>query len=246
MRIRSQLRFLTIYSAVITLVFAATVYCGFIRSVGGASKVKEFDRISVHRIDVVEPDGTPRLFISDRAEFPGDFFHGRELQRRDRKDSAGMLFINDEGTEDGGLIYGGVKSNGKPSSFSHLSFDQYDQDQTVTIGTALQDGQRTAGIALNDVPLQAMTPDLIEEGERIKNMPHGPARGEAWAALQKKFPISMERASLLRQADGAVGLTLKDKEGRKRLVLSVGADGKPSIELLDEHGQVQRNISVTQ
>ncbi len=157
-----------------------------------------------------------------------------------------MLFINDEGTEDGGLIYGGAKSNGTPSSFSHLSFDQYDQDQTVNIGTALQDGQRTAGIVLNDAPLQAITPNLIEEGERIKSMPHGPARGEAWAALRKKYPSLMERASLLRQADGAVGLTLKDKEGRKRLELSVDADGKPSIELLDEQGRVQRNISLSQ
>jgi hypothetical protein len=56
-----------------------------------------------------------------------------------------MLFLNDEGTEDGGLVYGGAKENGKPSSFSYLSFDQYDQDQTVVVCTALANGEKTAG-----------------------------------------------------------------------------------------------------
>jgi hypothetical protein len=32
----------------------------------------------VHRINIVEPDGTPRLIISDRAFFPGLIDHGKE------------------------------------------------------------------------------------------------------------------------------------------------------------------------
>lgn len=244
MRIRSQLRFLSIYSAAVTAVFAATVYFGFVRTVHGAGKVADFDRIVVHRIDVVEPDGTPRLFLSDRAEFPGDFYHGHEVARASRKDSAGMLFVNDEGTEDGGLIYGGAASNGGPSSFSHLSFDQYDQDQTIVLGTALSNGERTAGIALNDMPEKPITPELIEEAERIKGMPHGPARAAAWADFQKRYPAGTERATLGRTADGTVALTLNDEKGRKRLELSVDAAGQPLIQLLDAQGRVQRTVSL--
>jgi hypothetical protein len=157
-RMFSHPRFLVAYSALVTLAFAVSVSMGFVGTARSSGKITEFDRIRVHRIDVVEPDGTPRLIIADRMEYPGSFYHGREIDRPDRRDSAGMLFINDEGTEDGGLIYGGATTDGKRSSFSHLSFDQYEQDQTVVMGTALNsDGSRTAGISLNDMPDQSIT-----------------------------------------------------------------------------------------
>jgi hypothetical protein len=70
-----------------------------------ASRNTTFDQIAVHRINFVEPDGTPRLIISDRAEFPGAFMRGKEYPRPDRRDAAGMLFMNDEASEMGGLIW---------------------------------------------------------------------------------------------------------------------------------------------
>jgi hypothetical protein len=244
-RMFSHPRFLVAYSVLVTLAFAVSLTMGFVETASGSGKITEFDRIRVHRIDVVEPDGTPRLIIADRAEYPGSFYHGREIDRPDRKDSAGMLFINDEGTEDGGLIYGGATTDGKRTSFSHLSFDQYEQDQTVVLGTALNsDGSRTAGVSLNDVPDQSITPEDYAEVQRIKAMPHGEQRAAAWAAYQKKHPFGQERASLQRDADGSVGLALKDKDGRVRLQLKVEADGSPVIELLDEKGKTQRRISV--
>jgi hypothetical protein len=246
MRIRTLLRFLTMYSAMVTVAFLGTVYFGLLRTVRSDTKAAEFDRIRVHRIDFVEPDGTPRLIVSNRAAFPGEYFHGREVARESRDDSAGMLFINDEGTEDGGLIYGGAKKDGKPYSFSHLSFDQYDQDQTVVVGTALDDGQKTAGISLNDMPEQPITPAMAEDAERIKKMPHGQARADAWAAFLKTYPAGQERAALRRSADGTVGLVLKDQQGRKRLELRVDENGNPSIALLDEQGKVRRDIRMTQ
>ena len=41
-----------------------------------------FDEIDVHRINVVEPDGTLRMTISDRAQFPGMIVKGKELPLR--------------------------------------------------------------------------------------------------------------------------------------------------------------------
>lgn len=244
-RVTRDPSFLVIYSFVVTCVFAGTCFFGLIRSVHGASRAGEFDRIVVHRIDVVEPDGTPRLILSDKAEYPGSFFHGREIARPDRTDSAGMLFINDEGTEDGGLIYGGVASAGAKTSFSHLSFDQYDQDQTVVLGTSLAaNGKRNAGITLNDAPDEPITPQLYEEAEHIKAMPQGPERAAAWAAFLKHYPALKQRASLAREGDGSVGLAMRDKDGRIRLQLRVAASGEPQIELLDAEGTVKRVISL--
>ncbi len=246
-RIFQHPQFLVMYSATITVVFLITTCINFARPVHGTGKTVDFDRIQVHRIDVVEPDGTPRLIISDRAEYPGTFFHGKEIDRPDRRDSAGMLFINDEGTEDGGLIYGGASVDGKPSSFSHLSFDQYDQDQTVDVGTALSpDGSRIEGIMLSDAPEKPITPELYREAERIKAMPHGPARKAAWTAFMKTYPFLMERATLARNDDGSVGLTLRDQQGRPRMQIGLDAHGQPTIQLLDAQGKVKRTISIAE
>jgi hypothetical protein len=64
MRLFSDQRFLAVYSGVLTIVFAVTVLCGF-----AALRNQSFDQLTVHRINFVELDGTPRLIISDRAEW---------------------------------------------------------------------------------------------------------------------------------------------------------------------------------
>ncbi len=244
-RIIQHPHFLLLYSASVTAAFVVILSLSLSRAAHGLSNTVDFDRIRVHRIDVVEPDGSPRLIISDRTEYPGSFFHGHEIGRPDRKDSAGMLFINDEGTEDGGLIYGAASQDGKHSSFSHLSFDQYDQDQTLVLGTSLSpDGVRNAGITLNDAPDQPITPDLYREAERIKSMPHGQERKTAWDSFMKKYPALRERASLQRADDGSVGLALRDKDGRLRLRIVVENNGDPAIQFLDTNGRVKRTISV--
>jgi|SRR5580704_1438961 hypothetical protein len=135
MKLFASQRFLPIYSGVLILVFAITVVCGF-----AASRNATFDQISVHRINFVEPDGTPRLIISDRAEFPGAFMRGKEYPRPDRRDAAGMLFMNDEASEMGGLIWAGLKEkDGTIQNHGHLSFDQYEQDQIFSIDSGRED-----------------------------------------------------------------------------------------------------------
>ncbi len=103
-KIFTRQNFLAIYSGVLTVAFTSVVLLGARKSESNAS----FDQITVHRINVIEPDGTTRLVISDKAEFPGSYYHGKEYPRPDR-DVTGMLFNNEEGTENGGLIFGGKK-----------------------------------------------------------------------------------------------------------------------------------------
>jgi hypothetical protein len=64
----------------------------------------KLDELTVGRLNVVEPDGTPRMIIASRARFPGAFLQGKEIARPDRRDIAGILFVDDEGTENGALL----------------------------------------------------------------------------------------------------------------------------------------------
>jgi hypothetical protein len=230
-------RFLIIYSVVATMAFAVLLYLDFERMKSGT-----FDRIRAHRIDIVEPDGKPRLVLSNRAAYPGSFFNGVEVARPDRRNAAGMLMMNDEGSEDGGFIWGGLSADGQPMSFSHLSFDQYEQDQTISLDASFDHGQRSASIRLNDAPDEPLTPELINEYVRLRAMQDGAAKQQALDAYMKKFPALKRRAALERSSDDSVSLSLSDAQGRVRLRVVVRADGEPGIEFLDAAGHVTQTL----
>src|SRR5579875_57105 len=98
-------KFLVGYSAVVSTVLLAVVL------IGAKKGVQEFDQLRVHRIDVVEPDGTLRMVISNHDKLPPVIINGKEHPGNgERRPQAGMLFYNDEGTENGGLIFGGHKN----------------------------------------------------------------------------------------------------------------------------------------
>ena len=244
--------FLRIYSGVLTFTFALTVGLGLVRgdfALHGVSaaarqgiRQANFDQITVHRIDVVEPDGTPRLILSDEAEFPGEFYRGREISRPDRRDSAGMLFLNDEGTENGGMLFGGYKSkDGAVHSFGHLSFDEYEQDQTLSQDTN-QDGlERASSYQINDNNVTLLTPEVLSAYNKARSMPEGSEREKALAAVMTKYPLKVRpRASIERDPDKSAVLRLRDPEGRTRILLRVAPDGTPTMEFLDASGKSSR------
>lgn len=231
LKLLSNPKFLAVYSGILTLAFIATVVVGVSR--GGAVRARE---LTVERINIVEPDGTLRMVISDKTRFPGLVLHGKEYPHPNRK-TAGMLFFNDEATENGGMIFGGMKDKeGKTSSYGHLSFDRYDQDQTLVLD-ALEEGDvRRSRISIVDQPDFPMT-EFMALLERIKDLP-----AEARKAAQKKFlearGTSHFRLFLGRSDDSSVSLRLNDPEGRERLVIAVAADGTPEIKFLDPEGKV--------
>jgi hypothetical protein len=81
------------------------------QAVSGPVKVS-YDELDVHRINVRERDGTLRMTISNTDSAPGIIVKGKEIPHPNRK-SAGILFFNDEGTENGGLIFGGRRTTGR-------------------------------------------------------------------------------------------------------------------------------------
>ena len=147
MRIFSSQRFLTIYSGPLTMAFAVFVSTGFFPS---NKPVETFDQISVHRINVVEPDGTLRMVISNHAQLPGIIVRGKE--QAFARPQAGMLFYNDEGSENGGLIFGGHRnSKGEVvDSGGSLSFDKYDANQIVQLAGVDDKEDRFAGLLVGD------------------------------------------------------------------------------------------------
>ena len=236
MRLFSNQRFLAIYSGVLTIVFAVTVLCGF-----AALRNQSFDQLTVHRINFVEPDGTPRLIISDRAEFPGAFMRGKEYPRPDRRDAAGMLFMNDEASEMGGLIWGGLKDKyGKIQNHFHLSFDQYEQDQIFAIDSGREDQDKFSAIRIGergDYPIQ----EAYDASLQIEKLPKD-QQGAEWKKFFTTHTGDASRIYLGRSPDKSASLRIKDDQGRDRLVIRVDAEGNPVIQFLDGGGKVSKEI----
>lgn len=246
-RLFSHPRFLAVYSGVLTIVFVATTALNLWHGPRRISAAEQhdfhhpdFDQLTVHRINIVEPDGTPRLVISNKAEFPGGFFMGKEFSRADRS-GAGMLFMNDEGTENGGMMFGGYKdAKGQFHSSGHLSFDEYEQDQTMSLDTD-QDGQdRETGYTINDNASDTLfTPEVLDAFSAVKSMPEGAGKQKAWTDLLAKYPAKLpQRALLGRLSDKSAVLRLRDPDGHTRILLRVAADGTPTMQFLDAAGKV--------
>ncbi len=233
-------KFLTVYSGVVTLAFASVVLLGARKPAANA----QFDQITVHRINIVEPDGTTRMVLADKAEFPGAFFKGKEYPRTDRN-STGALFYNDEGTENGGLTFGGsTDKDGVAHSYGHLSFDDYERDQTLVQESQSSGDSHTVYYGINDdTTRDPLTPELLAEYVRFKTMPQGPARDAERKRLRAEHPGGLiSRGFFGRQADKSVSLRLKDQQGHDRLVARVAADGMPELQFLDANGKVVKTI----
>jgi hypothetical protein len=233
-RFLSSQRFLAAYSGLLTIIFLIAALCGFAR----VEPKETFDEITVHRINIVEPDGTIRLVLTNTANSPGIYIKNKEYPHPSNRKSAGLLFFNEEGTEDGGLSYGISKDqSGKVTgSEGHLSFDQYMQDQIFTIDAGREGDKKYSLLRMDDRGDYPIT-ESLEAITRISKLPESQREAEL-----KKFldthPGDHPRVILGRARDGGSILQLKDTEGRDRLILRVAPDGTPKLQFLDAAGKI--------
>jgi hypothetical protein len=236
MKIKAS-RLLLAYSAVVMTAVAGLSVTHAV----GQQKVTAFDTIEVQRLNVREADGTLRMAISNKALFPGIIIKGKEYPHATRQNAAGMIMFDDEGTEDGGLIFGGLKgADGKVSSFGHLSFDQYMQDQVVNLEQGEEDGHRLAGLYFNDMPDAPMD---MERFARIDAMNAADKQAEI-AKLRAEGLVGRRRMMIGKEADTAL-LVLRDAAGKARIVMKVAPEGAASIDFMDQDGKTVRTVTPT-
>jgi hypothetical protein len=236
-KLDKQVRFLKIYSVVATLAGALFLLTAFTLQKGK----QNFEEINVQRINVVEKDGSLRLVIANNERSPGPIERGKPFGYPGGG-RAGIIFYNEEGTENGGLVFGGKKENGKPnpSAYGGLTFDQYDRDQTVALQYSEDDGKRRAGLAISDYSTDITSLQFDQKRKEWEKMPDGPAKDEARRKLRQQSPKLRMYAGRYREGTSVVQLA--DGEGRTRLQMVVDLAGNARIEFLDEKGNVTQRI----
>ncbi|MGC2460627.1 MAG: hypothetical protein WA446_06590 [Steroidobacteraceae bacterium] len=220
-----------------TWLAAISLFLGVIAwgQAGAERKVTSYVEIDVQRINVREPDGTLRMTISNAATAPGLIFKGTEHPFPNRQ-AAGILFFNDEGTENGGLLFGGAKRGQNVGSGGHLSFDQYEQDQVVSLDQTEEHGRRRAGLTFFDRPATPIPLELIDKVNT-------PAGIDEFETLAKAGGFGYPRLFIGKTEDRDSTVVLRDAKGLARLKLTVTPAGAASIEFMDESGKVVRRIA---
>ena len=204
-----------------------------------------FGIITVRRINIVEPDGTVRLTISNRADFPGAWNRKKEYPRPDRTEAAGMLFMSEEGTEQGGLIWGASQlPDGTIENHGHLSLDQYEENQVFAIDAGQEGKDKFSRITMadqGDFPIE----EKRKANERIEKLP-ADQQDEAWHQFFSTHRADVKRMVMGRSPDGSVGIELRDYNGKVRVILAVKRDGKPTFQFLDDNGKVVKEFAATE
>jgi len=236
MKLRRELRFLRAYALVNTLVLVVLATAAFRQPTGTPQKL---DYVTVHRIDVVDNDGTLRMVISNKDRMHPGVMDGKTIDRP--RPVAGMLFFNDEGDEVGGLTYTGREQNGARRADAGLMFDQLKQDQTIGFSYTEGNGRRTAGFQVWDRADSHLS-ELIERLNTANKMEDRAARDAEIAKIRASAPPGPRRVFVGKNGDKAAIVSLADANGKPRLTLTVDPAGNPRIEFLDENGKVTARV----
>jgi hypothetical protein len=200
----------------------------------GHSKTQTFDTITVRHIDIL--DSEERI----RVQLAGEFSPRRS-------DLSGILFHNEDGNEAGGLVYAGKKDeDGKIQAGAMLTFDQYAEDQIMTLEYAHRGDQKRNGLLIMDRPdemgenmlafyRQYAEAETEEDRQRLKE--------EVLPTIPRE-ELPARRLFVGRTTRNSSTINLYDPLGRVRLRLEVDGTGQPKIEFLDEEGEMVKKVSL--
>jgi hypothetical protein len=229
----TTIRLLKIHAVFSTLAIGAMFVMGAAETPGTPGSAV-FDTITVRRMDVL--DSADRVRVQVAGEFGPR-----------RKDLSGMLFHNEDGHESGGLVYWGRRDeNGEIQAGGMMTFDQYAEDQIMSLQYAHSGGRKRTGLTISDRP-DEMGVNLARFYQEFAEADSEEERQRLREEVLPTIPpeeMPAKRLYLGRTSRNSSTINLYDPQGRVRLKLEVDQDGSPRIEFLDENGGSARTINL--
>jgi hypothetical protein len=139
---------------------------------------------------------------------------------------------------------GQQRADGGYRASTHMSFDQFNQDQVVNLDYNDSSGTRLMGFSIND-RADVDIYDMVKELDSISKIADPAAQRAArarWEMPRNGVPLSAQRVFIGRDRAKAAIVNLRDRNGRPRLRMLVDSLGTPKIEFLDEAGKVVQTI----
>jgi len=229
--INRQIRILTACVAILALLLIAAISTGVVL----LRNNNRFTEITASRINIVEPDGTLRMVISNqRSQHPGAI-NGKVMPQRDRP--AGMIFFNNEGDECGGMVYDGNK---KEASMVY-SVDQYKNDQIMQLQYEQEEDKglrtRSYGFKLWDRSDEYTLQREWDYFDSLKKIKDTAAYNAGFRKYQAAGGLGTERLFLGKTKNGETGLFLRDDKGVPRLRIFIDKNNQPVMQTLNDKGE---------
>ena len=238
-RLRRQIALLWAAVAVLALGLSGAV----IRIATTASSP---DVLTVERLEIVEPDGSPAMVLANSQRPAVATVDGHVLmegQEEERRGVPSIIFFDGKGDEVGGMLFGVRETPGGYLAVRHLSLDANDQDQTVVLAHYQDPEGSSSGLTISDRPARSLLDSLAQLG-----LSAGASREQLQAAMERlpedgrearlRELFGTNRAFFGSTRGGEAGLTLRDGEGHQRIVIEAPREGEPSIRILDAEGAV--------
>jgi hypothetical protein len=202
---------------------------------------QRFKVIEAERLNIREKSGILKAALSNSAGF-------NEFQRTDRGLTfSGLMFYNEEGQEEGGLVYSGKATPDGQNADVTLTMDQYRQDQNVYLHhEEHKDAQMFRiedGLSINARPDWTGVKDeytiygdmgkLSQEQQdelRLKSL-------QAGKTSSNRLFLGVKRGIKGTTAYDDTGVFIKNKWGRTAIRLYVDNDNKPHFEVYDALGK---------
>lgn len=201
-----KVRRLELYAAGATLALGVVALVAF--GPAADDDVETFETIEAERVDIVDPDGTRSLVLSNRQRFPDPVVGGEAFERSIQP--AGLVLYDDDGNEMGGIAAVDVEDRGRRTL---LVFD-YRNSEAIGYSAGESAGGERYGASLtiaDRIPLDA---DIREVG----------------TSGRKRIDVQNE--------GGDASIVLYDPEENPRIRLYVTAAGETGIEMLSPEGEV--------
>ncbi len=158
---------------------------------------------------------------------------GTDHRHPGRPDAAGMLFLDEDGTESGALVHAGRRDDDEPTSSHRLSFDDYEQNEALVLGRTQRGPVKTQFLDFFDQPNWSIV-DLVHDMEQLPPDELERAREERYGD-----PTFVSRVHLGREDDGSVCLSLHDAAGTARIRLTVEPHGRADVQVVGDDGSVR-------
>ncbi len=236
-RFRRQLTLLWSAIAILTLALSAAVTW---IATASAPAV-----LTAERLEIVEPDGSLAMVLANSQRPAAATIDGEVLmegQEEERRGIPSIIFFDGKGDEVGGMLFGVRETPGGYQAMRHFSLDAHEQDQTVVLMHYQSPNGSQSGLRVSDRPVHSMPEALAQLGLSV-----GASREQLQAAMEalpedgrqarlRELFGGTPRAFLGSTPAGEATLTLRDGEGRPRIVIEAPGDGDPAIRILDEEG----------
>jgi len=163
-------------------------------------------------------------------------------KRITRIETFSAVFHTVEGVHPGALV--SRDAQGRYRASSSWSFDQFDQDQILTLQYSDNNGQRRTGFTVADRAERNIY-DLVMQRDSINAMRDTAARRVALEKLMgpvNGVPLAATRLYLGRDVAKNAVVNLFDPLGRMRLRLRVDSLGRASLDFLDDKGAVTFSV----